>query len=479
MLLKGQLIHHLNNLAMEKELYRIKKGILKSECYEIPFDFGIVTSMNENFFVELYVNETFDLKIMTGRSARKLDDYFTIKSLTEENNLFEMYQLFITRIQPGVCKIKLTCYDKIRHTRLRRGPNNQIIEDENENDKDILHYLILEGLKLEFTDFTYKEIRRAGVLINEFDTYERDHTSFYINIKNTLFNVRFSKSLNSDDVNVEFNVGNGNRMTYSFFLEIKHDFISLLSLINGAEVRVRKECTGAYYSIGAIDSEIVYTYSFDSILNKRYSSYIPINNPFNRGDNILDTFYMYCFQNYRDWNEKINLNSIVFYLTGSQQAKSIEEKVFLQMIAFERLSTLYANNISGAKMIFSPEKEEFKPIKDELLQVIDKHREKFGESYNTIKSKICNLNQIKRMNTTEKMYKIINDAGIEINSNIENLVEKCRNSTIHEGEIGEGAEAILNLHILDELLREIILRLIKYDGPRDSRKLLKNNKIHQ
>lgn len=459
---------------MEKEHYRIKKGTLTSESYEIPFDFGIVTSVNESFFVELYINENFDLKIFTERSTRKLDDYFKIKSLTEDNNLFEMYQLFITRIQPGISKLKLTCYDKMKHTKLRRGPNNQILENDNEGDKDVLHYLILEGLKLDFTDFTYKEIRRAGVLINEFDAYERDHTSFCISINNTLYSVTFSKSLESDDVNVEFNNGNGNEMTYSHFLEIKHDFVSLLSLINGAEVRVRKECTGAYYAVGTIDSEIVYTYSFDKIVNKRYNRFIPINNPFNRGDNILNTFYMFCFQNYREWNEKINLNSIVFYLTGSEQSKSIEEKVFLQMIAFERLSTLYANNISGPKMIFSPEKEKYESIKDELVQVIEKHREEFGESYNTIKSKICNLNQIKRLNTTEKMYKIINDAGIEITADIENLVENCRNSTIHEGEIGEGGQAILNLHILDELLREIILRLIKYDGPRDSINLLRS-----
>jgi hypothetical protein len=75
----------------------------------------------------------------------------------------------------------------------------------------------------------------------------------------------FCKSLEIEDVNVEFNDEYQNAMTYSHFLEIKHDFISLLSLINGAEVRVRKECTGSYYTIGKIDSEIVYTYSFDNI----------------------------------------------------------------------------------------------------------------------------------------------------------------------------------------------------------------------
>lgn len=457
---------------MEKEIYRIKKGILKSENYNIPFDFGIVTTVNKTFFVELYLNETFDLTIFTGRRIKNFDNYSEIKCLTEENDMLEMYQLSMRQIQPGISKLKLVCYDKYRHTKLRRDLANDILEDDIENDKDILHYLVLEGLKLEFTDFTHKEIRRGGVIINEFDNYNRDHTSFCINTNNTLYNLTFCKSLESEDINVEFKDEYPNAMTYSHFLEIKNDFISLLSLINGAEVRVRKECTGSYYSIGKIDSEIVYTYSFDSISNERYNRYIPINNPFNRGDNILNTFYMFCFQNYREWNEKINLNSIVFYLTNSEQTKSIEEKVFVQIIAFERITTLYAQNIAGLKMFFSPEKNEYDPIKLELLEIIEKHKEKFGDSYNTIKSKIGNLNQIKRLNTTEKMYKIINDLKIVINPDIENLVENCRHNTIHDGEIGKGEEGILNFYLLDELLREIILRLIKYEGPRDSYKLL-------
>lgn len=457
---------------MEKEIYRIKKGNLKSENYNIPFDFGIVTTVNKKFFVELYVNDTFDLNIFTGRNRQNFDNYFKIDCLTEENNLLEMYQLSMRRIQPGISKLKLVCFDKIKHIKLSRDLQNEIIEDEMENDKNLLYYLVLEGLKLEFTDFTHKEIRRGGKLINELDNFDRDHTSFCINTNNTLYNLTFSRELDSEDIIVEFNDEYPNVITYTHYLEIKNDFISLLSLINGAEVRVRKECTGSYYSIGKIDSEIVYTYSFDSIRNERYNRYIPINNPFNRGDNILNKFYMSCFQNYRNWNEKINLNSIVFYLTNSEQTKSIEEKVFIQMIAFERITTQYANNINGEKAIFRPETEDYAPIKEELLQVIEKHREKFGDCYNTIKSKIGNLNYIKRLNTTEKMYRIINDMGIEINSNIENLVENCRHNTIHDGEIGQGEEAILNFYLLDELLREIILRLIKYEGPRDSYKLL-------
>jgi hypothetical protein len=110
---------HINEKHMEKEIYRIKNGALKSENYSIPFNFGIVTTVNNFFFVELYVNETFDLTMFTGKSRQKNDNYFEIKCLTEENNLFEMFQLSIRRIQPGISKLKLVCYDKIRHTRIR------------------------------------------------------------------------------------------------------------------------------------------------------------------------------------------------------------------------------------------------------------------------------------------------------------------------------------------------------------------------
>lgn len=43
------------------------------------------------------------------------------------------------------------------------------------------------------------------------------------------------------------------------------------------------------------------------------------------------------------------------------------------------------------------------------------------------------------------------------------------------GEIGLENEAINNLYLLDELLQEIILRLVQYEGKRESRVLLNKN----
>lgn len=150
----------------------------------------------------------------------------------------------------------------------------------------------------------------------------------------------------------------------------------------------------------------------------------------------------------------------------------MEEKVFIQMIAFERITTKYAEYL-GEKEEFLPNKDDFQPIRQELIDIIDKYKDDFGNAYSTVKSKICNLNQIKRLSTTDKMYRIINDCNISITEPIEQLIDIVRHKTIHEGEIGLGNEAVRNFYLLDELLREIILRLVKYEGKRESMILLK------
>ena len=328
-------------------------------------------------------------------------------------------------------------------------------------------------MKIQFTDFTKEISVRGGQQIENFDNFKRDHTSADLVHKRFPYNQTYFKSPDSDDdIIVEFTKNNSNRLSYELFLELKNDYISSLSFINGAEVRIRKECYGSYYTIGKIDAEKVVTYSFKKISNRRYNDYVPINDPFLQGENILSNFLMFNFDKFIVWNNKIDLKSIIFYLNNSEQAKSLEEKVFIQIIAFERLTTMYVEYL-GEKEEFLPNNEDFKPIKDELVRVIMSNKEKFGNAYNTVKSKIGNLNQIKRHSTTDKMYRIINEFNIPIDSKIEKLIDVVRHKTIHNGDIGEGKEAIVTFYLLDELIREIILRMVEYKGLRKSKILLK------
>lgn len=453
---------------MIHENFRIKKGELFLDELVIPFDFGFINSVNGRFEIDLNINEEFNLvSLIESRRTNVSDKSFEAHCMTEDNNRLEIKGLYVSSILSGISKIILNCYDKIKHTQVKIRDKVQNIDD------DYLYYLVVEGLKTEFTDVTDNKMYRNGIVVNEFSDYTRDFSNINLKTIKSSYNLNLIKSKeNENDVVVEFISKDNGLLHYSEYIEFKQDFIKLLSFINGAEINIRKECSGSYYSISKIKSEIVHVYSFETIKNLRYNDYIPINNLQYRHHKIINNIFMNCFENYREWNRKIDLNSIVFYVTNSEQTKSIEEKVFVQMIAFERLTTLYSKNILGKDIVYSPENVEYNSVKEELLEILEKNKLIFGDSYHTVKSKVGNLNQVKKLSTTEKMFKIIKDVGIGINEDIENLINNCRHNTVHIGEIGDGDEAFLNFYLLDELLREIILRLIKYNGPRDNYKLI-------
>jgi hypothetical protein len=55
-----------------KEVYRIKKGKLRSNQNEVPFDFGLIFEDEGFFFFDLYVSESYDLKNLMERLIDKL-----------------------------------------------------------------------------------------------------------------------------------------------------------------------------------------------------------------------------------------------------------------------------------------------------------------------------------------------------------------------------------------------------------------------
>ncbi|MCO7186104.1 hypothetical protein ABMY20_09410 [Tenacibaculum sp. SSH1-16] len=450
-----------------QEIYRIKKGQVISENITIPFFFGIVYSDDGFIRLDLYVNEEYDLKALTNDSSREYwQSNYNLTCITEENNILIIDNLRFSQNNPHLSRIKMVSYGKMEHIKDKKKGF------EESDFKPLIKYLVLEGLKIEFSDFTEEIRERGGQKIEDFNNLKRDHSTTNLVHKRFPYSQTYYKlSEDSDDIIVEFTEENSNRLTYELFLEIKHSYISALSFINGAEVRIRKECYGSYYTIGKIDAEKVVTYSFKKIDNRRYNSYIPINDPFHRGENVLGKFLMFNFDKFIKWCEKIDIKSIIFYLNNSEQTKSLEEKVFIQIIAFERLTTMYVEFL-GDKEEFLPNKTDYNPIKKELNKIIDLNKDKFGNAYNTVKSKIGNLNQIKRHSTTDKMYRIINDFNIPITPKIEKLIDVVRHKTVHRGDIGEGQEGITTFYLLDELIREIILRMVEYKGKRKSRILL-------
>lgn len=411
----------------DNEVYRVKNGQILSDRETIPFNFGIIFNHNGLLKIELYVDEIFNLSAFSdGKDSKYWNKEYNIDCITEERNELELDRLMFTSINYNLSKIEMVCYGKMTHKIVKEKSHKHT------DDNSKIHYLELEGLKMEFCDVTEEIRARRGKEINNFNNYKRDHTSALLVSEEHQYHQVFYKADNSENIIVEFPDGSNHKLSLKKYQEIKLEYVAILSFLNGATVRVRKEFTGSYYTMGKVDSEVVITYSFQKINNSRYNRYIPLNNRFRRSENVINKFMMFNFDKYCDWNRKIDLNSIIFYLNNSEQSKSMEEKVFIQMIAFERITTKYAEYL-GEKEEFLPNRDDFQQIRQELIDVIDKYKGDFGNAYSTVKSKICNLNQIKRLSTTDKMYRIINDCNINITESIEKLIDVVRHKTIHEG----------------------------------------------
>ncbi len=329
----------------KKEVYRIKDGTVEAEGYNIPFYFGIVYSNNGIISVDLYVKEEYDLAKLLEQEHREhwgLD--YTLNGKTEENNSIVIDELSFTQNYPHFSRIKMRSFGKLEHIKTKDRP----LEREDDY-KPSIYYLLLEGLKIEFSDITENIKARGGTELENFNKWQRDHTAASLFYKRRLYPHTYYKAEESDEIVVQFSNNKHESLKYELYTELKSDFINTLSFLNGAEVKVRKECYGEYYTLGKVDAHKVITYSFSKQNNQRHSRYIPINDAFHRGEHVLSRFLFRNFESFKEWNEKLDLKSIVFYLNNSQQAKSIQESVFIQIIAFERLTTMYVNILEVRK----------------------------------------------------------------------------------------------------------------------------------
>lgn len=448
------------------ELLRCKKGQLKSNDLIIPFDFGIVYESDGILTLDISISDEFK---MSGFARAKIDIYFGASYIatcnSDENDKLEIRRLHFSNLDTGINKGYLTCYDRLIKTKQKKTPYEKAIVTKKNSS---LHYLELEGLKMQFSDRTEQIKARGGVQVKDFNNSSWDHTDATLVYKGLGYSFLYYKSDTNDNIVVEFHRSQPNNLLpFHIYQEFKLEYTYCLSLLNGAEVRIRKEFTGDYYSLNEMDAHVTIIYSFKTVNNERHSSYIPLNDPFSRKDNIINKFFSFSFDKYVEWNNKIDLNSIIFYYINSVQSKSMQEVFFVQMIAFERLTTLYAE-YKGEKEIYLPSNQDFQEIKVEFLAILEKYKPVFGETYNVAKSKLSNLNQVKRLSTTDKMFRLIRDVNILITPEIEKLIEQVRHKTIHRGELESGSDGINDFYLLGELIQETILRLIDYNGLRES-----------
>jgi hypothetical protein len=471
-----------------KEIYRLTKCKIKNTEFEFDFKFGIVYDDLGVIKFDLYLED--EQKIQQSDWNNILHDYFDLDAETEDNNKLTGTHLSITSLSSHNSKIKLTCFEKIIFEEVRN-------DFPDEHEKEAIFYIELEGLKIEFSDITFNNKVRGGEKVNEFNDFERDHTSCLLIFNGDEYSCNHFKAIfynhrETENIVVDFTKAPyPNNLKFDTYSNFKRDFIYFLSFINGANVKVRREYTGRSYTLGQVNSQKYHIYSFPKVNNKYSNDYIPIADPFYRSSNILGYFLMKHFDKFIEVNQKLDINSIIFYLNGANQAKSIEERFFILIIAFERLASNFINNwVSDKEHVIIPNAD-FNLLKPKLIKVINdckkekisslteenvEQKKEWTKQYDKFSNIIGQMNMTNK-SVSHKFRELLKAVNIPINDDIKYILDYLRHTSIHKGEIDEGQKGLKYTLVLDELIRDIILNLIDYTYKKKSKVYREKNEF--
>lgn len=457
------------------EIHRILSGEIITENAVFKIKFGIVYDIDGAISVDFYLDESINFEEVYENQEIGITSSCSANCKTEEGADLVFYNLE-TKSMTSSGIIKFICYDRMVETKERWSTTSDS-EVPSDNER-LIHYLIIEGLEMEFCEATTKQKTSftRGPIGPKKIQWDRTTTCLHSNMYT--HNIDYSKDDETGYVIAKIDSSFNSKLTYDEFLKKKMDYISMLSFLNGAEVRIRKECYGTYNNVDIPEAEINVHYSYKKIVHIRTNDYIMLNHHFNRGENLLGKMTIFHFDKFSQWNKDIDLTSIIFHLNNASQTMSLHNMYFNLIITFERLTKFYAKHVHDSDDIYHPKKDDFQLIKSELYKVLDKHKNDFGNFLPRAKSIIGQLNHVKRLSTKDKMYGILSDLKIDITDDLTELIDSVRNDAIHEGNIGQGNKAFKNVFLLNELIYEIILRLIGYSGKRNSAVLFGNQIVN-
>ncbi len=447
-------------------VYTIIKGNLKADKKSCSIPFGIVFEENGVYFLDTFLEEDF---FKEGDFSKR----FSLEGMTEKNYSIEMRDLTFTLFQHDNKKAKFVCRNYVKLTEQNRNPP----EDETKEEQSIF-FLELDGFKTAFSDYTnIKKYTRYGE-IDDFGNVNFDHTSCPMCIdmegyKQNYFHLIFSKSSESGNVQIDFTKNGGyGRLTYNHYLAFRSQLIGFLSLLNGGQVRVKKELTGEFFRTDGTDAHIIYHYSFIKSENSNLSSYIPINEHHSYSSRIFHDAFFKCFNFYYHNDLDLEFTSIVSSINSSFTTPGIHQAYSILINALEKLCSNYQKSIDvfDENLIDLSTWENI--IKPSMIEILDNHKSKINSTnknaYGILKSQIGDLNRRKN-STVQKMYDLFEFAFIPRNENVNNLVNKERHNAVHNGFFGENStENFINYQKLDHILRDIILNIIDYRGIRNS-----------
>jgi hypothetical protein len=458
--------------------YIISSGELQFGQNSVKVEFGIIKESNGNVICDFYIGEDTQSLQSHIRLPKIKDGYCSFHGFTTTHEQIEVFYLTFTKIRnDNPLRIRFYSYG---HLMLKR---NDVDVKTGIGENEIFN-IEVEGLDMKFHSATETKMKRNGRQDPTGVKVQKDYNEYLLQWKSNNAPVAQTIKLIFEDKNVKnttlikiaYISKPYFKLTENAYQEIKKDLIEFLSFYNGGYVVVRRENLGKWQSFTSNGNEKIlnkteihnyFSYSKFPILE--LNNYLHVRNNFNSHYSIIHPYFN-CFNNYRVASEKYGLGEIINILNGINDAGSVEQKFYTLIITLERLAYNICQIHEQSETYILPDNE-YAPLKLDLFTVFDKHKESFQENnikaYHDLRNKINGLNKIRKGETLNKFLKMLEVVGIERTQEIYHIIDKVRNSSVHKGNIGAAdSEKYKNYWVLDKLIRDIILNLIEYDGPR-------------
>lgn len=447
----------------------ITEGIIEFKGQTFDFKFGKLEYNYGYFDIELYYEENSNLGIALNNEnyLKFYEQQATIKGIDKNKTHYLLTCLeFINLISKpsGFAKLRSFGY-------LRTFPSK--ITDYNIPVDSVMYHIELEGFDIAFeskTAITTSEALTRKEISTEFE-FSYTTAPFSLTLDNhgihqggILVTIKRNK-LNQNVIwSFESYIKPAYRIPYRDYEKFNLDLIYYLSFVNGAFTRIRKEYFGRSYTLNRVQSEIETTYSYAEFKNEKFNNYLPIRDEFKRQDHQLYKL-LACFQNYRDVNKRYNLNLIVSLLNDTNNAETLNQRFYCLVTALETFSKTHIKLIDDEKDDII-ENKGLTNLMDDFKTAIKKRQKEINDPALTqmLTDFIMGLNR-KRKNSVYKIFKLLEFAEIEMTGEIEKLVRVFRHTSVHEGEFGKSDQQRFNNYLLlDRILRDVILNMIKFKG---------------
>lgn len=434
-----------------REIYRLVEGKIVVDDKVEEFHFAQIKDDNGTIFAEVFLKR--DHCLLLDLVWKDVKPNIEIIGFTHEATKVTLLKLELVEIsQDHGLFATLVCQDRVILKKKSRFGQTESLK---------IFFIELEGLEL-----VHAEKFESAISNGYYSIDLNAVTSFQISFDSNQFT---AKLFNHPDINI-----NSKILEFNSFIEWElfhlHEpcFVSFLSFLNGAEVKIRTIYTGEYFSKNKLDSQQVEIRSFNKIKNQPVSDYLPILNKYRESKDQLDRMFS-LFERFEEEDNLLDFRSLIYYLNRAHEIPSLEQKVFTLVIALEEIGSKFLESYPQTSSTIVPPSI-FKNIKQSLLETMKSYKQEVNDTdkLNKLLSKIGDLN-FQKVDTKEKFFRLFDHCLIRRTSSINELVVK-RNQAIHEGNIGQNIDEKWDLYFrLDHVLRDIILNRIGYIGSKATR----------